>query len=76
MITPFQPHRGQEAVFHGPALPGVPESAIQRTHPSWLRRGRSGLPLPTVHDPWHGPVRGQRDDTLRPHGAVVGVRHR
>jgi hypothetical protein len=40
---------------HGPALPGVPKSAIQHTCPSWLRRGRSGLPLPTVHSPWPGP---------------------
>jgi hypothetical protein len=38
-------------VFHGPALTGVPESAIRRTHLSWLRWGRSGLPLPTIHDP-------------------------
>jgi hypothetical protein len=59
-------------MFHGAALPGVLESAIQRTHPSWLRRGRSGLPLLTVHGPRHGPVRGQCDDTLRPHGAVAG----
>jgi hypothetical protein len=51
-------------MFHGLALPGVPESAIRRTHPSWLRWGRSGLPLPTVHGPRHGPVQGQRDDTL------------
>jgi hypothetical protein len=36
-------------MFHRPALPGVFESAIQRTHPSWLRRGRSGLPLLAVH---------------------------
>jgi hypothetical protein len=36
-------------VFHGPALPRISESAIRRTHPSWLRRGRSDLPLLTVH---------------------------
>jgi hypothetical protein len=36
-------------VFHGPALPGFFVSAIRHTHPSWLRRGRSGLPLPAVH---------------------------
>jgi hypothetical protein len=58
-------------MFHGPALPRVSKSAIRRTHPSWLRRGRSGLPLSTIHGPWHGLVRGQRDDTLQPHGAVV-----
>jgi hypothetical protein len=51
-------------MFHGPALPEVPESAIQRTHPSWLRRGRISLLLLIVHGSWHGPVRGQRDDTL------------
>jgi hypothetical protein len=39
-------------VFHGPALPGVFESAIRRTHPSWLRWGRSGLTLLVVHGPW------------------------
>jgi hypothetical protein len=42
----------------------VSESAIRRTHPSWLRRGRSNLPLLTVHGPWLGQVRGRRDDTL------------
>jgi hypothetical protein len=42
------------------ALPGVSEGAIRRTHPSWLRQGRSGLPLPTVHA----------------NGAVVRVCHR
>jgi hypothetical protein len=46
------------------------------THPSSLRWGHSGLPLPTIHGPRHGPVRGQRDDTLRPHRAMVGVHHR
>jgi hypothetical protein len=59
-------------VFHGPALPGVPESAIRRTHPSWLRWGCSGLPLSTVHGPRHGPVRGQYDDTLWPTELLSG----
>jgi hypothetical protein len=61
-------------MFHGPALPGVPESAIRRAHPSWLRRGRSGLSLLTGHSPWHRLVRGQRDDTLQPYRAMVVVR--
>jgi hypothetical protein len=56
-------------------MPGVPESAIQHTHLSQLRWGRSDLALLTVHFPWHGPMRGQHDNTLRPHGAVVRVRH-
>jgi hypothetical protein len=60
-------------VFNGPALPKVSVSVIRRTHPSWLRWGRSSLPLPSVHGPWLGQVRGQRDDTLRPHGVVVRV---
>jgi hypothetical protein len=75
-LPPLRPHQRWDVVFHGPALPGVLESAIQRTHPSWLRRGRSGLTLPTVHGLWHGLVRGQRDDTLQPHRAVVRVHHR
>jgi hypothetical protein len=62
-------------MFHGPALPGVTESAIRRTRPSWLRWGRPDLPLLTIHVPWHGPVQGQRDNTLRPRGAKVGVLH-
>jgi hypothetical protein len=66
-------------LFHWTALPGVPESAIRRTHLPWLRRGCSGLPLPTVHgldqcevsvmtlfDPmelWSGSVIGSEHDT-------------
>jgi hypothetical protein len=42
----------------GPTLPGVSDSAKRRTHPSWLRRGHSGQPLPTVHGPRHGLVGG------------------
>jgi hypothetical protein len=60
-------------MFHGPALPGVFESAIRHTHPSWLRRGHFSLPFLTIDGPRHGPVRGYHDDTLRPHGAVAGV---
>jgi hypothetical protein len=45
-------------LFHGSALPGVPESAIRHTHPSWLRWGCSGLPLPTVYGPRLGQVQG------------------
>jgi hypothetical protein len=33
-LPPFQPRRGWDTMFHGPAFPGVPESAIRRTHPS------------------------------------------
>jgi hypothetical protein len=35
-LPPLRPRQGWETVFHGPALPGVSESAIQCTHPSWL----------------------------------------
>jgi hypothetical protein len=47
-LPPLLPHRGWQAAFQGPALPGVSESAIRHTHPSWLRRGRSSLPLPIM----------------------------
>jgi hypothetical protein len=60
----------------GQHCPGFPRVLYDTIHPSWLRWGHSGLPLPTVHDPRHGPVRGQHDDTLQPHGAVVRVHHR
>jgi hypothetical protein len=53
---PLRPRRGWDTVFHGPTLSGVPESAIRRIHPSWLRWVRFGLPLPTVHGSQHGPV--------------------
>jgi hypothetical protein len=43
-------------MFYEPALPGGSESAIRRTHPSWLQWGRSSLPLLTVHGPWFGQV--------------------
>jgi hypothetical protein len=75
-LPPLLPHGGWLAVFYRPALPGVSESAIRRTHLSRLRRGHSGLPLLTIHGPRLGHVRGQCDDTLRPHGVVVRVLHR
>jgi hypothetical protein len=42
------------AELYGPALPRVPRSAIRRNYLSWLRWGRTGLPLPTVHGPCLG----------------------
>jgi hypothetical protein len=47
-LTPLLPRRGWETLFHGPALPGVPASAIQHTPLSQLRQGSSYLPLPLV----------------------------
>jgi hypothetical protein len=38
-------------MFHSSALPEVPETAIRRTHPSWLQRGGPDLPLLTVQGP-------------------------
>jgi hypothetical protein len=56
MEPPPLPHRGWEIVFNEPALPGVPESAIRRTPPSWLQWGCSGLPLLSVQGLRHGQV--------------------
>jgi hypothetical protein len=74
-LPPLIPCRGWQAMFNGPALPGVSESAIRRTHPSWLGQGQSGLPLLIAHGPPHGQVLGQCDGTLRPCRVMVGVRH-
>jgi hypothetical protein len=63
-------------VFHGPALPGVPESAIRRTPLSRLQWGCTDLPLSSVHGPWLGCVLGEHDDTLRPCEALVRFCHR
>jgi hypothetical protein len=57
---------------HCPGFPRVQYDALIRLGYD----GDSGVPLATVHGPRHGPVRVQRDDTLRPHGAMVGVHHR
>jgi hypothetical protein len=46
------PHQGREPLFHVIALPGIPVSALRRTHPSRLQWGRSSLPLPFISGPW------------------------
>jgi hypothetical protein len=50
-------------------------SAVRRTLPARLQRGRSCLPRSHVYGPWPGQVRGQRGDTPQPDGAVDGNRH-
>jgi hypothetical protein len=50
-LPPLLPHRGREALFQGPAPPGVPQSAIRRTPLSLLQQRCSDLLLPAVHGP-------------------------
>jgi hypothetical protein len=49
-LSPLLPHRGWDTLFHGPALPGVPVSALRCTPPSRLRQESPYLLLPLVYE--------------------------
>jgi hypothetical protein len=68
--------RSLASITHHMAQKPDRTAKIQSVHN--VSRTKAGLQnaVTTIHGPRHGPMRGQRDDTLRPHGAVVGIHHR